>query len=85
MTNTFLLYTLHFSQFYDATVDYTTNSSVYLAMVSYADASDADLLKAINQRGQGRVVDGSEPGAHKVTQPLKDRLLGELAEAYGKS
>nr|Q17043.1 RecName: Full=Aplysianin-A; Flags: Precursor [Aplysia kurodai]BAA11867.1 aplysianin-A precursor [Aplysia kurodai] len=68
-----------FSQMYDWKK--SNVSGDYILIASYADGNNTLYQKVL--RDQGESINGSEPGANRVSEPLKNNILDHLSEAYG--
>ncbi|KAH9505680.1 hypothetical protein Btru_055487 [Bulinus truncatus] len=70
---------LSFSQFFDWGRSNVTGH--YIMLASYADESRAQLLWNLNS--ESAPLQGSAGGAHRINREVVDRLLDDLAKAFG--
>ncbi|KAH9505679.1 hypothetical protein Btru_055485 [Bulinus truncatus] len=70
---------LSFSQFFDWGRSNVTGH--YIMLASYADENRAKFLGKLNS--EGSALNGSVGGPHTVSSAVVDRLLDDLARAYG--
>nr|CAC19362.1 cyplasin L [Aplysia punctata] len=68
-----------FSQMYDWKK--SNVSGDYILIASYADGNNTLFQRVL--RDQGEPINGSEAGAHIVSEPLKNQILDHLADAFG--
>ncbi|NP_001191524.1 aplysianin A precursor [Aplysia californica] len=68
-----------FSQMYDWKKSNVSGDFILIA--SYADGNNTLYQRVLRDHGQP--INGSEPGSHIVSEPLKEYILHHLSEAYG--